>query len=85
MGLDIYLHTAEEARQNAEYNRASEEWYGGDDTPEGAAPYHKASKEERDERHREHSNATQQRLAESRLETGRLRQELDKYQQGVPS
>lgn len=46
MGLDIYLHTAEEARQNAEYEKASEEWYGKDED-EGPSPYDRATEEER--------------------------------------
>jgi len=47
MGLDVYLYTAAQAKQNHEYNEASAAWYGEDDESGKPSPHDLATEEER--------------------------------------
>jgi hypothetical protein len=63
VGLDIYLYTAEQAARNAAYDKAVEEWYGGED---GQSPHDKATDEERKAWSAAHSYTSYEDVASER-------------------
>lgn len=56
MGLDIYLYSVEQRRQNDAYEKASEEWYA--EGPDGASPWDRATEDERSAWRAEHAYAS---------------------------